>query len=138
MDSTESTERRDWDFGSDGDLDGLYVETRQVTIKNGPSAGQTKAVLDFHVGVDDEPVTVWPPTVLRRMLKEELTRRHKPDFEPGERMVVRPKGKRTGPNGQYWAFDDVVFEFAARKPTAVDLLAGGDDVAEDEDDDIAI
>ena len=116
------TERRDWDFAADGELDGMYVETRSVTIKNGPSAGQTKTVVDFHVGPDDELVTVWPPTVLKRMFREELKRRGKSDFEPGERMLIRPKGKRTGPNGPYWDFENVEFEHAAPKPSAVDLF----------------
>ena len=54
-----TAERRDWNWDTDGDLDGLYVETRSVTIKNGPSAGQEKLVFDFHVGVNDEPVSAW-------------------------------------------------------------------------------
>jgi hypothetical protein len=131
MDSTETTERRDWDFDRDGKLVGLYVETRQVTIKNGPSAGQSKAMIDFHVGVEDELVTVWPPAVLRRMLCEELRRRRKPDFEAGEQIEITPRGKRTGANGPYWDFDDVVFEFAAPKPTAADLLGESDDPADE-------
>ena len=126
--TTEASERRDWHFDSDGALDGLYVETRAVTIKNGPSAGTTKPVLDFHVGLDDETVTVWPPAVLRRHFRDELRRRGKADFEPGERIRVTPKGKRDGANGPYWDFEPTWFEHAAPKPSAAQLLdAGGDE-----------
>ncbi len=121
-------ERRDWDWETDGTLDHVYIETRLVHIRNGPSAGQTKPVLDFHGGGGDEIVTVWPPTVLRRMLRQELERRGKPDFEPGERIKVTPTGKRSGPNGQYWDFDEPEFEFAAPKPSAAALL--GDEVGD--------
>ena len=125
------TERRDWDFAKDGDLEGLYVETRRVTIANGPSAGTTKPVLDFHAGTDEELVTYWPSAVARRKLSEELSVRGKPDFEPGERIrISRPKDKTLGKNGPYWN-DQVEFEFAAPKPTAADLLGGHIDQVED-------
>ena len=65
-------ERRDWSWKHDGALDGMYVETRMVRVKNGPSAGKAKAVLDFHVGPDDELVTAWPTTVVRNHLRREL------------------------------------------------------------------
>jgi hypothetical protein len=32
--------RRDWSWDVDGELDGMYVETREVAIKKGPSAGK--------------------------------------------------------------------------------------------------
>jgi hypothetical protein len=101
----------------------MYVETRQLTPGSGPSAGMAKAVLDFHTGPDDELVTVWPSTVLRRRLRRELARRKADDFEPGERVVIRRTGTRTGANGTYYD-DDVEFEHAAPEPTARDLLGG--------------
>jgi hypothetical protein len=131
MNPSTATERRDWDFAKDGDLEVLYVETRRVTIANGPSAGHTKPVLEFHVGIDDELVTYWPSAVARRKLSEELNLRGKPDFEPGERIrISRPEEKTLGKNGLYWA-DEVEFEFAAPKPTAADLLGGSLDQVED-------
>jgi hypothetical protein len=144
MHPNTTTERRDCDFGRDGALDGVYVETRRVTIASGPSAGETKAVLDFHVGLDDELVTVWPSAVLRRMLRDELRLRGKSDFEPGERVkITRKPEKRAGPNGRYWDFEHPRFEHAAPKPTAAELLAdpgeeelpsGGDHYSQDEGD----
>lgn len=125
--------RRDWDWERDGDLDGMYVETRLVHVKNGPSAGQVKPVLDFHVGIEDELITVWPPAVLRRQFREELQLRNKLDFEPGERFQVSPKGKKDGPNGPYWDFADTLFEFAAPKPSAAAMLGAGEDSSEGED-----
>jgi hypothetical protein len=119
----QDTQFRDWDWEQDGALDGMYVETRLVHVKNGPSAGQVKPVVDFHVGVDDELVTVWLPTVLRRMFREELQLRRKSDFEAGERIKVTPRGKRRGPNGSYWDFEDPIFEFPAPRPTAATMLA---------------
>jgi hypothetical protein len=125
--SNTSTEtRKDWDFDRDGPLDGLYVETRQVTIRNGPSAGQTKPVIDLHVGVDDELVTLWLPAVLRRMLADELRLRGQPDFESGEHMrIVRKPEKRSGVNGDYWDFEPVVFEHPAPRPDAAAMLGTG-------------
>jgi hypothetical protein len=114
--------RRDWNWEQDGILDGLYVETRLVHIKSGPSAGQSKAVLDFHVGLEDELVTVWPTTVLKRMLAEELEARRKGDFERGERIRIVPLGKKVGPNGEYRDFGWPEFEFAAPRPSAAQLL----------------
>jgi hypothetical protein len=125
-----STERHDWNWDHDGKLEGLYVETRPVTIKNGPSAGKDKLVFDLHVGIDDQPVSVWETTVLRSKFRQELRKRRKSDFEPGERITITPTGKKVGPNGTYRDFD-VEFEHAAPRPTALDLLNEGDDLADD-------
>lgn len=125
-------DRRDWNFDTDGPLVGRYVEARAVTIKNGPSAGQTKPVLDLHVGLDDELVTWWPSTVARRKLREELQRRGKPDFEPGEEIGVTRKGEKEGPRGRYFD-DDVVFEFQAPKPTTAELLGVSNEPASDDE-----
>ncbi len=122
MSTTEATARRDWDWDTDGELDGLYVETRSVTVRNGPSAGQSKLVFDFHHGLNDEPVSAWETTVLRSKFSEELKRRKKPDFEPGERFVITPTGRKTSANGTYRDFH-VVFENAAPKPSTAELLA---------------
>jgi hypothetical protein len=94
--SAEATtsNRRDWNWDSDGKLEGLYVETRQVTIKNGPSAGKSKLIFDFHVGLEDERVSVWEATVLRSKFREELTRRGAFDFDPGERITITPLGMK--------------------------------------------
>jgi hypothetical protein len=115
-------ERRDWSWDKHGTLTGRYAGTRQVRIKQGPSAGQVKVVVDFEVG--NETVTVWPPTVLKRQLKDELQLRRKGDFEPLEKITIVPKGRRDGANGSYWDFEDPRFEFAAAKPSAATLLAG--------------
>jgi hypothetical protein len=89
---------RDWKFSTDGDLDGLYVETRQVTTRD----GETKAVADFHLAANDELVTVWPATVLKNKLRRELRQRRKADFEPGERIQIRQlPEKKDGPKGAY-------------------------------------
>jgi hypothetical protein len=117
--STEATERRDWNWDHDGKLVGLYVETRQVTVRSGPSAGKEKIVFDFHAGLDDEPVSVWETTVLRSKFRQELRNRRKPDFEPGERITITPTGTK-GENN-YRDFD-VEFEHAAPKPNALELL----------------
>ena len=103
-------------------------------VKNGPSAGKEKLVFDFHVGLDDELVSVWETTVLRSKFREELRARRKPDFEPGERMTITPTGKKESANGVYRDFD-ITFEHAAPKRSAAELLeddrrvggGGGDD-----------
>jgi len=134
-------QRTDWDWDRDGELQGLYVETRQVTIKNGPSAGKTKLVFDFHVGVDDDTVSVWETTVIRSKFAAELKARGASDFEPGERIKLTPLDWKESANGKYRDFA-VWFEHAAPKPTAADLL-GADpiDTSErprfDSDDDVA-
>jgi hypothetical protein len=122
MSTTEST-RRDWIWDNDNELDGRYVETRQVMIKSGPSAGSTKLVFDFQVG--DELVSVWEASVIRSKLASELKLRQKPDFEPGERMRIKSLGWKEGQNGNYRNFD-VWFEHGAPKPTAADLLSADD------------
>jgi hypothetical protein len=116
-----STDRRDWSWDDDGELDGMYVETRSVTIKNGPSAGQAKLVFDFHVGLADELVSVWETSVLRSKLAAELKARGAPDFEPGERMRITPLAWKESTNGRYRDFG-VVLEHAAPKPSAASLL----------------
>jgi hypothetical protein len=118
---SSSTERRDWNWDTDGPLEGLYVETRSVTVKNGPSAGKEKLVFDFHVGLDDEAVSVWETAVLRSKFREELRSRKKTDFEDGEQITITPTGKKTSVNGTYRDFD-VTFEHAAPKRTAAELL----------------
>ena len=87
--------------------------------RNGPSAGESKLVFDFHVGVDDKAVSVWETAVLRSKFRDELKRRGKPDFEAG--VTITPTGKKTSTNGTYRDFD-VTFEHAAPRPTAADLL----------------
>lgn len=69
--------------------------------------------------------------VLRSKFRNELQRRHKPDFEPGERITITPLGLRDGVNGSYRDFD-VVFEHAAPPRSTAELLgvtadADGDD-----------
>lgn len=79
MSTTES--RRDWKWDNDGTLDGMYVETRQVVPKSG-------LVFDFHVGPDDELVSVWETAVIRSKLAAGLKRRQgKVDFERRARML---------------------------------------------------
>jgi hypothetical protein len=131
-----TTKRRDWNWESDGELEGHYVETRQVVINNGPSAGQTKLVFDFHVGLEDEAVSVFETAVLRSKLSKELKARRKTDFEPGELMTITPAGWKEGANGKYRDFD-VEFEHAAPKPSAAELLAD-DEPGVPEDDDIGV
>jgi hypothetical protein len=116
---SDSTTSRDWDWKTDGALDGPYVKTRSVHVSRGPSAGQSKLVFDFYV--DGESVTVWPPTVLMRHFREELQRRGKDDLEPNERVKITPLGKH--PEKGYWLFEDTVFEHAAPRPSALDMLA---------------
>jgi len=112
---------RDWDWESDGTLDGMYVETREVVIRNGPSAGRQKLIFDFHVGVDDEAVSVWETAVIRSKFAKELTARRQPDFEVGERITIEPLDWKEGTNGRYRDFE-VTFEHAAPKRSAAELL----------------
>jgi hypothetical protein len=116
-----TTERRDWNWERDGVLDGHYVETRQVTVKNGPAAGKQKLVFDFHVGTSDEPVSVWETAVIRSKFQQELRRRGKPDFEAGEQITITPNGTKTGAHGDYRDFE-IDFEHEAPKRTAAELL----------------
>jgi hypothetical protein len=125
MSATETT-RRDWNWDVDGELDGMYVAIREVTIKNGPSAGQSKLVFDFHFGLEDELVSVWETAVIRSEFDKELKARRKPDFEPGERITITPKGFKEGQNGKYRAFE-FTFEHAAPKRSAAELLASRDE-----------
>jgi hypothetical protein len=125
-------DRRDWRSDEDGELDATYVALREVTVKSGPSAGQTKLVLDFEA-LDGETVSVWETSVLRSKFAAELRARHKPDFEPGERIKITPLGHKESANGTYRDFD-VWFEHAAPKRTAAELLGGGDDAEEAEDE----
>jgi hypothetical protein len=133
MSVTQATDRRDWDWDRDDVLEGMYVETRQVTVKSGPSAGKSKIVFDFHTGLDDELVSVWETVVLKSKLREQLKRRGKPDFEAGERFVITPTGMKQGPNGAYRDFD-IEFEHAAPKPTTAELLADKDSYGDEQDD----
>jgi hypothetical protein len=132
---TQDKERRDWSWDEDGELDGMYVETRPVTIRNGPSAGQEKLVFDFHVGADDQLVSIFESAVIRSRFRQELKRRGKPDFEPGERMRIRPTGKKASANGTYRDFA-IDFEHAAPKPTTAELLGVDDDEDAEGDDGI--
>jgi hypothetical protein len=120
--STQEQAYRDWDWESDGKLEGLYVEMRVVNVANGPSAGERKLVIDFHVGPDDELVSVWETSVLNSKFREELKARGKSDFEPGERFVITPKGTKTSAAGNTYRDFGVVFEHAAPKLTATELL----------------
>jgi hypothetical protein len=126
--STTDT-RRDWSWDSDGALEGRYVSTREVSVKNGPSAGQSKLVFDFHVGLDDELVSVWETTVVRSNFGRELSARGKADFEPGELMTITPTGEKEGKNGTYRDFS-ITYEFAAPKKSAAQLLAARSDDVE--------
>jgi hypothetical protein len=121
-----ATKRRDWDWDADGTLEGMYVETRPVVVRSGPSAGREKVVFDLHVGIDDELVSVWETTVLKSKFAHELRERRKPDFEPGERIVIEPLGMKSGAKGPYGDFA-VEFDHAAPKRTAADLLNAADD-----------
>jgi hypothetical protein len=129
--SDGSSARRDWIWDVDGKLEGLYVEIRRVTVKNGPSAGQRKLVFDFHVGLDDELVTVWETSVLKSKFKAELQARRADDFQPGEKITIDPLDWKEGVNGKYRDFA-VTFKHAAPKPTAATLLDASE--AEQEDD----
>ena len=114
---------RDWDWDKDGDLEGLYVETRLVNVANGPSAGERKLVFDFHVGVGDELVSVWETSVLNSKFREELKARGESDFQPGERFVITPKAMKTSAAGNGYRDFAVTFEHAAPKPSTAELLA---------------
>jgi hypothetical protein len=129
MSTTDATQRRDWNWDRDGELEGLYVETRPVVVKNGPSAGMEKLVFDFHVGLEDKLVSVWETTVLRSKFGRELRTRRKPDFETGERIKVTPLGMKDGPNGSYLDFD-IEYEHAAPKRTGAELLADEPEAAD--------
>jgi hypothetical protein len=133
MSVTEDTARRDWNWDTDGALDGMYVETREVSIKNGPSAGQTKLVFDFHIGLEDELVSAFETAVLRSKFRIELKARRASDFEPGERMKITPLGMKESANGKYRDFD-VWYEHAAPKKSAAELLAGDEHETADVDD----
>ena len=121
--STQEQAYRDWDWETDGKLEGLYVEMRVVNVANGPSAGERKLVIDFHVGPDDGLVSVWETSVLNSKFAEELKARGKSDFEPGERFVITPKGTKTSAAGNAYRDFSVVFEHAAPKLTPAELLA---------------
>jgi hypothetical protein len=129
-----TTERRDWNWERDGAFEGHYVETREVVVKNGPSAGQAKIVFDFHVGLDDEAVSVWETAVLRSKFAAELRARRKADFELGERITITPAGMKESANGKYRDFA-VSFQHQAPKRTAAELLEadGNDDALVDSD-----
>ena len=126
---TNTETRRDWRWDEDGELDAQYMELREVVVRNGPSAGQTKLVFDFEA-LDGETVSVFETAVLRSKFATELRARRKPDFEPGERIKITPLGYKESPNGKYRDFV-VWFEHAAPKRTAADLLS---DEAEEGDD----
>jgi hypothetical protein len=120
---------RDWKWDSDGELHGRYVETRLCRIKTGPSAGQEKLRFEFHAVADDESIGVWESAVLRSKLAEELRLRRKldptkGDFEPGEEMRIKPRGKVRNAAGDatYLDFEPIIFEHAAPRPTTADLL----------------
>ena len=131
---TVTAERRDWIWDADGELEGLYVETREVVVKNGPNAGKEKLVFDFHVGLDDEPVSVWETD----RAADEVPRGAEAAAQArlragGAHQRSPPMGKREGANGVYRDFN-VDFEHAAPKRSAAELLAAEDD--EDDDDPI--
>ena len=73
---------------------------------------------------------MWETTVLRSKFRQELRKRQKPDFELGESLTITPTGKK-GENS-YRDFD-VEFEFAAPKPTALDLLNESDEPLTDDE-----
>jgi hypothetical protein len=68
-------------------------------------------------------VSVWETSVLNSKFREELRARGKPDFEPGERFVIAPKGTKTSAAGNTYRDFDVTFEHAAPKLTPAELLA---------------
>lgn len=134
IDTTPGDTRHDWNWDRDGALeDAHYVETREVVVKTGPSAGRTKAVFDFHHGMDDRPVSVWETTVLRSKFREELRARGKSDFEAGERITITPLGmKQSGSGSGTYRDFAVSFEHAAPRKTTAELLAGDDEGADDD------
>jgi hypothetical protein len=117
---------RDWDWDTDGELDGMYVEARLCHIKDGPSAGQDKLRFEFHHGLEEELVGFWETDVLKSKFRQELMLRGKPDFEPGERIMIKPLGKKRNARGDRSYRDfDVEYEHAAPRPTTLDLLGRG-------------
>ncbi len=126
-----SETRRDWKWDDDGELDAMYRELREVTIRNGPSAGQAKLVFDFEA-LDGETVSVFETTVLRSKFAAELRARRKPDFEPGERIKITPLGRKKSANGEYRDFE-LWFEHAAPKRSAAELLSDASDNTTDEE-----
>ena len=127
--STTETTRRDWDWSSDGALEGLYVETRSSHDQERPVGRQDEARARLPHRPRGRDGHGLAPAVLKRHFREELQRRGKANFEPGERIRVTPKGKREGENGAYWDFEPTWFEHAAPKPTAAELLDAGSDDA---------
>jgi hypothetical protein len=125
---------RDWNWDTDGVLEGLYVETRIVNVANGPSAGERKLVFDFHVGLEDELVSLWETSVLNSKFREELRARGKSDFEPGERFVITPNGTKTSAAGNNYRDFEVTFEHAAPKLTPAELLAQRETEKPEQDD----
>jgi len=132
--STPGETRRDWNWDRDGALEGMYVETREVAIKNGPSAGKRKLIFDFHHGIEDAPVSIFETTVLRSKFREELRARAKADFEPGERITITPTGRKTSAEGFEYPDFDVTFEHAAPRKSAAELLAADGEDDDDVDD----
>jgi hypothetical protein len=125
---TNTETRRDWRWDEDGELDAQYLALREVSVRNGPSAGRTKLVFDFEA-LGGETVSVWETTVLRSKFAAELRARRKPDFEAGERIKVAPLGYKESANGKYRDFD-VWFEHGAPKRSAADLLVADDGAGE--------
>jgi hypothetical protein len=136
MPTAKQESYRDWDWSKDGELEGLYVETRLVNVANGPSAGERKVVFDFHVGLEDELVSVWETSVLNSKFREELTARGKPDFEAGERFLITPKGTKQSAAGNTYRDFEVEFEHAAPKPSTADLLAQREAEKPEQQDDV--
>jgi len=132
---SNTTERRDWSWDDDGALVDTphYVEAREVVVKNGPSAGKTKIVFDFQVGLEDRLVSIWETTVLRSKFREELKARAKSDFETGEVIKITPLGMKESANGTYRDFS-VEFEHAAPRKSAAELLAADGEDDDDVDD----
>lgn len=134
--SAQETAYRDWDWDADGELEGLYVETRVVNVANGPSAGQRKLVFDFHVGLEDELVSVWETSAINSEFAKELKARGKPDFEPGERITIAPKGKKTSAAGNNYRSFSIQFEHGAPQLTAAELLAQRESETPGQDDEL--
>ena len=62
--------------------------------------------------------------MLNSKFAEELRARGAADFQPGERFTITPRGTKTSAAGNtYRDFFGVVFEHAAPKLTASELLA---------------
>jgi hypothetical protein len=114
---------RIWKWDQDGTLEGLYVCGREVHVSQGPSAGKTKLTWGFHVGLEDELVTVFETAVLVSEFAKELALRGKPDFEPGERITIKPGAKRPTRNGQNtYRPLEISYEHAAPQPTMAERL----------------